>query len=246
MSIIMPSENEKEQSIQMIIENGLPQQKNLFSALLGLIKNIGFRRIFFGIESYLFLSCICAVAFAAVFALPMDDTHPFRYIGLFFVSPFFYFLLHGLTAWKELENETYEIKMTCHYTLRELTAIRMVFFGGFATILDVLFTGIVWCVPGNGMETLQLVGISLSALFLYGVATMTVLIRGWSFYKQFLVPAVWNLLCLLPLIFHINVEQMILRLPIGVVGIILTATIFCYLMQIKRYLCKGGYQYAIG
>lgn len=250
MNIQMPTHEEKERAIHTIVRDGLPHKQSILVAMPELFKTIGLRNLFWGTEDCIFLAIICAIAFALVFVLPITLYSGFQYLALFIISPLFYSLLHIITAWKELQNGTYEIKMTCHYTLRELTALRMLFFSGFSVILDVLLAGVVSCLPTTGgVSVLQLIGISLSALFLYGAVTMFVLIKGLSLTKQLAVPALWSILCLLPFVLKINVEAALLALPNVVVLFILLVAVCCYFIQLRIYCFKrkkGGRNYAIG
>lgn len=249
MSIPMPTSEEKERAIHTIVCDGLPHKQSIFIAMPELFKTIGFRNLFWGTEDCVFLSILCSIAFAIVFVLPITLFSSFRYLALFFISPLFYSSLHIITAWKELQNGTYEIKMTCHYTLRELTALRMLFFSGFSVVLDVLLAGAVSYLPTTGLTVLQLIGISLSALFLYGAITMLMLIKGLSLRKQLAVPVLWSVLCMLPFALKINVEAVLLAVPNTVVIIILLATVCCYFIQLRVYFFKrkkGEFNYAIG
>lgn len=249
MSIPMPTNEEKECAIHTIVCDGLPHKQSILIAMPELFKRIGFRNLFWGTEDCVFLSILCSIAFAIVFVLPITLYSGFQYLALFFISPLFYALLHTITAWKELQNGTYEIKMTCHYTLRELTALRMLFFSGFSVIVDVLLAGAVSCFSTTGLSVFQLIGISLSALFLYGAVTMFMLIKGLSLGKQLAVPVLWSILCLLPFALKINVEAVLLALPNTVVIFILLAAACCYFIQLRAYFFeqkKGEFNYAIG
>lgn len=240
MSIMMPSKEEKEQSIHTILELGMKPPKTLVNAIPILLKRIGIHNLFLGVWDGIFLAIVCAGVFAIVFMLPKGIHINVRYMGLFFVSPFFYLMLHGFTAWKELQNGTYEIKMTCHYTLRELTALRMIIFSVFCVVLDVIVSGGVWYFTKEGVKLFQLIGLSLSALFFYGTATMAVLRKGLSLYGQLAVPVLWSILCFLPIILKIDMEAILLALPNVVVGIVLVAAVCCYFVQVKKYLFRKG------
>lgn len=248
MSIMMPSKEEKEQSINTILELGMEPSKPKKSNVLVLLKKIGIKNLFFGIGDGVFLAFVCAIVLAMIFMLPVRGNMNIRYMGLFFISPFFYLMLNGVSAWKERQNGTYEIKMACHYTLRELTALRMIFFSVLCIVPDVIVCVGICCYTKEGVELLQLIGISLSALFFYGTVTMAVLRRGVTLYGQAAVPVLWSLLCLLPVILEINMEKILSALPNVVVGIVLVAAVCCYFMQLKKYLStseRGGIYYVI-
>lgn len=249
MSIPMPTKEEKERAIHTIICHSMPHKQSIFAVMAEVFKTIGFRNLFWGTGDCLFLSILCSIIFVIVFIMPISVYSGFQYLVLFFISPLFYSLLNIITAWKELQSGTYEIKMTCHYTLRELTALRMLFFTGFCVILDVLLAGAVSCLSTHGLAILQLIGISLSALFLYGTFTMFLLTKRLTLHKQLVVPVLWSILCLLPFVLKINVEEVLLALPNTVVIFILVIAICCYFIQLRIYFFegkKGEFNYAIG
>lgn len=248
MSIKMPDSEEKKRSIQMILEKGIPSGKSLPMLIPDLIGRIGMGNLFWGTQDCIFLALIGTAALAILFLLPAASYMEISLLGLFFVSPAFYGLLHLLTIWKEQQSGLYEIKMTCQYTLRELTALRMVFFGGASVLIDVLFVLLLCRKPQVILSLLQMMGISLSALFLYGMATLMLLSVGRKKESQLLVPIVWCFLCVLPVILKIDIWEYLSMVPNMVVCLCVVFTAFFYFFQLGRYLSinnQGGIYNAV-
>lgn len=248
MSIKMPDREEKKHSMQIILEQGMPSGKRSPMWILDLIGKIGIRNLFWGTQDCIFLALIGTAGLAILFLLPAASYMEISLLGLFLVSPAFYGLLHLLTIWKEQQAGLYEIKMTCQYTLRELTALRMVFFGGASVLIDVLFVLLLCRQSQVILSLLKMMGISLSALFLYGMATLMLLSLGKKKESQLFVPVAWCFLCILPVILKIDIWKYLSMIPNIVVLLCVVFTAFLYIFQLGRYLStnhQGGIYHAV-
>lgn len=247
MSIRMPGEEEKRRSIQLILDEELPHRKPLQSVIPHLIHTIGLRNLFWGTWDCIFLALLGGITLAILFVVPSAVHIQLLPLGLLLVSPAIYGLLHGLTVWKERQIGLYELKMTCCYTLKELTALRMVFFGGASALQDVLF---VLCLrqTGTALSLLQMLGISLSALFLYGTATLLAIAHS-SSRHQWSVPAVWCGLCMAPVLFRLDLLEWLMRIPAAVAMAVAGLAVLFFFAQLEHYLSanhEGGISYAVG
>lgn len=247
MSIEMPNEEEKKRSIHFIINNGVTQNKHLQARIPELIRTIGLRNLFWETWDCVFLALLGGITLGALFVIPSVMYQPLLPLALLLVSPAVYGLLHFLTIWKEKQVGLYEIKMTCHYTLKELTALRMVFFGGASALMDVIF---VLCIRQQVQIVLsffQMLGISLSALFLYGTATLFLLSHIKSIY-QWILPAGWCLACIIPAIFHADILGILMKIPNAVAIVAALAAAVLFFAESEHYLSKsykGGVYYAV-
>lgn len=246
MSMIMPNEEEKKRSICLILDKGIPEETHLHSRIPELIRAIGLRNLFWGTWDCIFLALLAGMVLGAFFAIPSAVYQPLLPLGLLLVSPAVYGLLHFLTMWKELQTGLYEIKMTCHYTLKELTALRMAFFGGASALLDVIF---VLCIQHQAQFALsffQMMGISLSALFLYGAATLFLFSHVKGRY-QWILPAAWCIACVSPVILHADVLGFLMNIPNAVALISALLTFVLFFVELEYNLSKalkGGFCHA--
>lgn len=246
MSIKMPSEEEKNCSINLILDRGIPSKKYLQIEISRLISEIGLRNLFWGIWDCVFLALLGGITMGVLFIIPSAMQEQLLPVGLLLISPAVYALLHFLTMWKEQQIGLYEIKMTCHYSLKELTALRMAFFGGASAFLDVLF---VLCLRQQAeifFSFFQMLGISLSALFLYGTATLFMLSHAKSSH-QWSVPVSWCTVCIVPMIFHADIRGILMKIP-GIVALAVAfLTAFLFFLQLEHYLSnrKGGVYHAV-
>ncbi|MCI8647202.1 MAG: hypothetical protein HFE76_10565 [Firmicutes bacterium] len=251
MNIIMPSEEEKSRSVAQILETGLPRKRPLRLRLPRLVRSIGLRNLFWGTYDCIFIAVLGSILLSVLFAIPSAYDHQLLPLSLFLISPALYGLLHLLTIWKELQIGLYSIKMTCYYTLKELTALRMVFFGGANALLDVVFVAVLSQREDMFLSFFQMLSISLSALFLYGTATLFALshVPG---NRQWIVPALWCAVCAAPAIFGMNVLGLLMKLPYAAAlfAALLAAALF--FAKAEHYLSlnhanhKGGIYHAVG
>lgn len=106
---------------------------------------------------------------------------------LFLLSPVLYAALHLLTWWKETLSGTLEWKQTCRLSFGMMTALRMLVFGGAATLLCVPQCFLMWFVIGRKISFLFMLSVSFSSLFLYAALALALRKSRWgSFCPRFL------------------------------------------------------------
>lgn len=246
MRITMPTEEEKKRSVQLILEQGLPQKKPLQVTLPVLVRTIGLRNLFWNTGSCMFLALLGGILLILFFTIPAVFQMQLLPLSLMLSSPAVYGLLLFLTAWQDRQLGLYAIKMTCYYTLKELTALRMVFFGGACAILDVFFVLCLWHRADAALSLFQMMGVSLSALFLYGTATLLVLSRGKN--RQWLVPLLWCAACLFPVLLGIDILELLRKFPGAAALIAALLVMVLFVIEVERYLSathKGGIYHVI-
>lgn len=247
MSIKMLNEEEKKHSIHFIVDNGIPQKKHLQVRIPQLIRAVGLRNLFWGTWDCLFLALLGGITLGVLLAVPAVMYQPLLPLALLLVSPAVYGLLHYLTMWKEKQIGLYEIKMTCHYTLKELTALRMAFFGGTSALVDAVF---VLCIGRQADLTLsffQMLGISLSALFLYGTATLFLLAHARGRW-QWVLPTGWCAACIIPVMFRADILGFLMKIPNAAAIVAALMAAFLFYAESEHYLSKtykGGIYYAV-
>ena len=169
--IPMPTEAEKNAAVSQILDAGLPARPGLLHALSETLQAVGFRTLFFGEADCLFLSALfltlCLLPAAAT-AAQQGPVGP----ALFLLSPALYAALHLLTAWKEVQSGTLEWRQTCRISLRVITALRMLVFGGASVLLCVPANLLLWCLAGGKMPFSWMVALSVSGVCLYGVLSL--------------------------------------------------------------------------
>ena len=239
MNIIMPNEKEKEQAISQIVNQSMLKRRHMVPVIFSLLQEIGPRNLFHGTVDCIFLAILCTVALDLMVVVPMAVYHNMALLGLFFMSPMLYGFLHLFTLWKEQQEGLYELKMTCRYTLHELTALRMLFFGGISVVGNRMLM-IVFLQRGALMLSfLKLLAVSLSALFLYGFLNLLALSYGKKLWSQMAVMVGWCIACVLLARFRVPIDGWIHEMPTMVLVIMALLLAGLNLYQYRSYVLVG-------
>lgn len=239
--IDMPSEAEKEASVDLIIQKGLIEQralretKGLLSFIYEIIIKLGIRTVFSGIEDGMFLAFLIMVFGGGLF---MRINERFLCTGTFLISPFLYMLMYVLTMWQEIKSSTYEMKMTCRFTLKHLIAFRMICFGGVSACMNGIIMFFFCYLHQKEYMFFKLLGISLVSLFIYGIITFINLL----YYRKpkkgiFILPCLWCGINTLAFLFlDEKFELFLAGIPIFVLFLLCAIAVILYMMGVKRYL----------
>ncbi len=239
--IPMPTPEEKECAVSAILDAGLPEAEQARPFVQW--RKIPLCALFFGIGDCLFLACLLAalgfvpMMTAAAQKLPLAPL-------LFLLSPCLYALLQGLTVWKEWMSGTLEWKSTCRISLRALTALRMLAFGGISTMVCVPVNVVLWQLSGCRLGLGWMLGLSFSSLFLYAALSLACQRPGWALLAA---PAVWSVIGSVPL-WSGRAAALLEGVPALVFLFIALGGLTVYLLELRSYLSKpleGGVLYAV-
>lgn len=246
-NIPFPSGEEKAASVSYILEKGVPRPRGLAS-LGDMSAALGIRGLFFGVEDSLLLALLCAAAMLALSAAYAQARPERLCLILFSVSPAAYALLQLLTGWKERLSGTYEQKMACRYTIREVNALRMLCFSGVSVILSVLlgvgFSRLRVCV----LPLWRLLGLSFAALFLYASLSMAALLLGRGPGRRLIAPGAWLAVTGLLAALGAEAERFLLNLPPAVSLVAAAGAAALYLSLLSKYCFtreKGALVHAV-
>lgn len=242
-NIPMPTPEEKDRAVNAILDAALlePGRTRFYWQWL----RLSWPTLFFGVGDCLFLACLLAglilIPAAAVAAKGISLAGL-----LFLLSPCLYALLQGLTTWKELMSGTLEWKMTCRVSLRALTALRMLVFGGASTMVCVPANVLLWYAGGCRVGLPWMLGLSFSSLFLYAALSLACqrLRPRWALLAA---PAAW-LSAGNVLLFSQKAAVLLEQVPALVFLCIALGGLSIYLAELRAYLTKpleGGACYAV-
>lgn len=244
--IPMPTAGEKDAAVAQILATGLSDRPELWYTLTETLRATGFRTLFFGAADCLFLSalfllfCLLPAAVAAARQGPVGPT-------LFLLSPALYAALHLLTAWKEVQSGTLEWRQTCRVSLRTMTALRMLIFGGASVLVCVPANLLLWYLAEGGVSLSWMVALSVSSLCLYGALALYCLrLRGAA--GLLTAPAVWAAVGIVPLLWE-RAARWLENVPIVLFCLLTAVALALYFTELRR-ICRrpteGGIIYALG
>lgn len=234
MNIKMPDEHEKGRSIETILSKGISRPKSFVERISEIYRSLGYRCIFWDTADSILLSSAISIGIAVLWAFSSSKS---TYGMLFAISPVLYLLLALFTDVKERIGGLYELKMTCKFTIRQITAFRMICFSGIGIAFSVLMSTLS-CLLGGFQNYDRMLITSLCALFLCSFLTLFTMmhIRGkWSYYTP---PVIWSAICILPvLLFGEQWELLISRIPMAANLCVIAIVGWLYLREIKKLIC---------
>ncbi len=239
-AVEFPSDEEREASIRRIVAAGLPVPRTLRQAVPELIRTVGIRNLFFGVEDCVFLAALLTVLVSAGVVFCVASQPEMLTVLLFIVSPLFYMALHLLTIWKEVMARTYELLMTCRCSLKQLTTVRMLIFGGMSLCCSTALGGGLSCLWPDGPRLLRLFSISFAALFLFAGLSLLAERRWPAPLSGLLVPAVWMALGLSLLLLGERARQLLDGISTMAFLLAGCGGALLYFSALKRYYFTPG------
>lgn len=246
--ILFPGMEEREKSIEMIVTKGTQAPRSLYTALLKAWNCVGVRGLFCGVEDGVLLALFGAgMLWAGIFCTSEKATGNL-YLPVFLVSPVFYAALHLLTFWKEQMAGTYEQLMVCRLSLRQMTVLRMLFFGGVSLIAAGCLSIGVWFRFGETYPPYRMFGLSSAALFLFAWLSLVIEWRFHTPLAHLFAPLVWVGGGIALLLWD-AARDLFPKIPTAV--FLLAAVLFArlYAGELKKYYFKekeGAMAYAVG
>ncbi|MCL1884484.1 MAG: hypothetical protein FWF81_12145 [Defluviitaleaceae bacterium] len=210
---ITPSERDK--AINEILDKGLVEPVSTPMFLRNMFQNLGTVVIFRGALPGVFLSLFVASAYVLMVVMYIDNVFAdLKYNSLLFLfSPMLFIGLTLSTEATELieGRGLYELKMACRYTVRQITAFRLLCFSLVGTIFAVIVGYSYHTVIETGY-LLHFVSLALSSLFLCTlliIFTMRHFRVGWWFGS-----CIWTAFGLLPMAINRHGwEELLSHLP---------------------------------
>lgn len=225
MNIIELSQNEKDNAIEDILLKGLSKPKSLWRYLCDIYRALGFRYIFLDMGYAMIMTVAATIGFLILYPLtPKQHIHA----TLFAVAPVFFIFIVLFTETIEKVSGLYELKMTCKYTVHQITTFRVLCFSligaMFCTLTSIYFnrSSIVY-------DFFRLLSLSLCALFLCAFLTTFVIRRfNWK-WNHLSVLVFWIAIALLPAwIIDEQWELFLSQIPVtlSVLGAVIACILF--------------------
>lgn len=229
--VSLPTEAEKERSIEVVLDAALPEHKRATQWLRQIMREFPLSHLFFGVEDCVFLAVFLAAACLAPAAFSASQYGPLPAL-IFLVSPVLYMALHLFTSWKESLTGTMDWKRTCRVSVQEITALRMLVFGGASTVACVVASVVFWQAVAQTVSLFWLLGVSFSSLFLYAALSLAC-VRVQSRWGYMSVPAAW-VVCGTVLMYWDSAAGFLLQVPAYVFALLAFGSLVVFLVEIKH------------
>lgn len=225
------TEAEKQRSIEVVLDAALPEHKSATQWFRQIIREFPLTQLFFGVEDCVFLAAFLAAVCLAPAAFSASQHGPLPAL-LFLVSPVLYMALHLFTLWKESLSGTMDWKRTCRVSVQEITALRMLAFGGASTVACVVASIVLWQAVAQTVSLFWLLGVSFSSLFLYAALSLACL-RMQSRWGFIAVLVAW-VVCGVALTYWDSAAGFLLQVPAYVFALFAFGSLVVFLVEIRR------------
>lgn len=237
--IEMPTQSERLGSISVILEHAPKKPCGYFREIIGLIKIIGVRGLFFGVVDAAFLAITAAIIIGAWLMAVSQDV---LYSVMFFTSPLTYVLLYSLVIWKESFSGTRDLHKTLEISADCLSAVRMLFFGVFSMAVNGFISA--FAVFGHSYRNelqvsfMRLLEISFCSLFVFASILLFILLKFRSNKAQIAFIAAW---CIGGAVTVIPFDSLLKALPPLALSAITVMSAVVFIIESKIFYRRRKY-----
>jgi hypothetical protein len=232
------NEQEKNRSIDYILSQGLVKPQTTRARIAEMLRTMGVRYIFWDIGYSLFFALITLAVAVVLFALVPNDIENnknYLYSSAVTVAPLLFLLITAFAETSERFCGLYELKQTCRYTIRQITALRVICY----SLAGVVFTAVISLVNAtDAANFLSLFTLCLAALFIcasISLAAIRYLRNNWF-------TAVYSFLWVfvnIALSFSPNWERTLSGVPLIISAILTVFGGLLLIYQISKMLSEG-------
>ena len=227
------NEKDKNASIEYIISQGLVKPQTARSRIAEMLRVVGFRNIFWDTGYSIFFA---AVSFAIVFALFVASPADYKHSAAVAAAPLSFLLITAFAETTERTYGLYELKQTCRYTIRQITALRMLCY----SITGAILTAVISVIGASGAYGFfSMFTLCLSALFICAVLSLSIMRRLRNKWANAVYSAVWVFVNIaFPALLTDKWEKILGSIPIAmsVAAAVICAAVFA--VQISKMLSE--------
>jgi hypothetical protein len=247
MNMIELTQSEKAGAIEDILDKGLRKPRSNRSVFREIHRLLGYRFIFWDTAQAFVVS---AITFAGVLVVVPFSPAAFRHAVLFGCAPLLFIAILFFTEVLEHAGDLYELKLTCKYTIRQITAFRIMCYSLLGIIFCAGIAGVTAYRMENVRELLRLFPLSLCALFICAFIGLFFMRRSARKSAYVSAAVLWGIIAFVPvLLFGERWELFLSGLPVAVtLGIALLSGAL-FLLEIKKFMNtrhKEATYYAVG
>jgi hypothetical protein len=179
------SKEKREASIIFILGQGLVKPKTATELIREMWSNLGLRFIFWDTSYSIIFGALTLIPILLLAILAPENM---RYTTAFAVSPTLFLIIITFAETAEKVGGLYELKQTCRYTVRQVAAMRVVFYA----LAGILYSAIITLISaGNAFEYISLLLLCLSSLFACAALSLFALRHLRGKWGALIFAAVW-------------------------------------------------------
>jgi hypothetical protein len=175
----------KDRSIEHILDRGLVKPKTAREQTREILRAFGFRLILWDTAHSLIFAAITIAAVLTIFAAAPEN---YRYSATAAAAPLLYLLISVFTETAERASGLYELKHTCRYTARQITALRT----ACCSVAGAAYTAVIALIGARGAsEFMAMFPLGLLSLFVCAVPQLALMRFARHKWASALYAAAW-------------------------------------------------------
>lgn len=228
------TDEKKNASIDYILAQGFVKPPTFWECITKMHRTLGWKFIFWDFSYTVIFVCVTLLGITFLFHhAPVQD---FPYSVAFVFSPVLFLLIMLFAEMNERACKLYELKQTCRYTSRQVTALRCIHYSVVGMAFAVFVTAFATDTTAQFFRVLPL---CLGGLFLCAAIELSVVRLTHSKWAVAISSAVWLVLNLaLPLAFGTRWETFLSSIPIVFTIIFAAAGAAVFVHQTNKMLTE--------
>jgi len=234
------TDKDKNASIEYILSQGFVKPLTPWERITKIHRVLGWKFIFWDL-SYS-LTFVFVMLLGIVFLYRHAPISDYPYSVAAFFSPILFLLIMLFSEMNERACGLYELKQTCRYTSRQITALRCIYYSIVGIVVAVFITAFS---TDNATQFFSILPLCLAGLFLCATMKLTVIRLTHSKWAIAASSVIWLFVNIaLPLIFSERWEIALSSIPIVFTIIFATASVAVFMYQTNKMLTEEN-SYAI-
>ncbi|MDR3310875.1 MAG: hypothetical protein LBS90_05965 [Oscillospiraceae bacterium] len=228
------NDRERDASIDLILSRGLVKPKSAAAVTREMLRGLGLRFIFWDTAYSIIFAVLTLAPIAAVLLITPTERH---FTVAFALSPALFLLITAFAETAERAGALYELKRTCRYTVRQITALRIACY----SLAGVVYCAAVTAVSANsGAELVRLLTLCLGSLFVCAAASLAVMRNLRRRWVNAVFAAAWLFAnTALPARYGAEWETLLSGVPYAVSAAAAAAGIAALILQLKSMLTEA-------
>ena len=228
------TDKDKNASIEYILSQGFVEPTTLRERIIKMHRVLGWKFIFWDFSYSLIF--VCVTLLGVMFLLRHMPTNYYPHSIAVGFSPVLFLLIMLFAEMSERACGLYELKQTCRFTSRQITALRCIYYSiagiGFAILVTAFTTD-------STSQFFRILPLCLGGLFLCAVVKLSIIRLAHNKWAIPLVSAVWLLLNIaLPLIFGERWEVLLPSIPLFITIIFAISGVVMFIYQTNKMLSE--------
>ena len=228
--------NEKNASIEYILAKGFVKPASFWERASTMHRVLGWRFIFWDLSYSLIFASVTLLAL--VFLFRHVPVYYYQYTVAVAFSPVLFVLITLLAEINERACGLYELKQTCRYTSRQITALRCIYYSLAGVAFAISITAFS---SESAMYFIRILPLCLGGLFLCATMELSVIRFSHSKWAIAAFSAIWLITNMaLPMVFRQRWEGFLESLPLVFTIIFMVAGAALFMYQTNKMLTEDN------